>query len=93
MVKFKEFIFTKTDKDMKLYAIMSDGNLVHIRDYDYSYEGDCQLYRDEEGSLNELYCYHGVSYRIDDGKLLESIQDMDGIGDEWEVTLSMISLA
>lgn len=91
-LKFVEFTFTETDKDMKLYAKLSDGSLVYVRDYDYSYEGeDIQFYRDEQGLFNELYCYGGVSYRIHNGKLLESTQDMYGVGDEWEITLSMLT--
>ena len=90
-LKFVEFTFTETDNGMKLYAKLSDGNLVHIRDYDYLYEGgDLHLYSDANGAFVEAYCYGGVSYEIRDGKLFESFQDMDGIGDEWEITLPML---
>ena len=91
MLKFIEFITTDTGKEMKLFAIMSDGNLVHIRDYVYLYEeGDLKLYSDANGAFVEAYCYGGVSYEIRDGKLFEYIQDRDGIGDEWEITLPML---
>lgn len=92
MAKFIEFEIEETNTEIKLYAKLEDGSLIHVRNYDYLYEGDYRLYQNEEGD-NELYCYRGVSYRIHDGKLFEYIQDRDGIGQEWEVTLSMISQA
>ena len=91
MLKFTQFTLTETNTAMQLYAKLSDGNLVHIRDYDYLYEGDdLQLYSDANNTFVEVYCYGGVSYEIRDGKLFESIQDIDGIGDEWEITLPML---
>lgn len=91
MIKFVEFITTETKTEMKLYAILDNGSLIYIQDYDYLYEGDYQLYRYEQGLFNEIYCHDGVSYKIHDGKLFEFIHDMYGVDHEWEITLSMLT--
>ena len=91
MEKFTEFRITETNTAIQLYVELEDGTVHYVRDYDYLYEGDdLQFYSDANGTFVEVYCYGGVSYRIDDGKLLEYVQDTNGIGDEWEITLSML---
>ena len=91
MAKFVEFITTETKREMKLFAILDDGSLIHIRDYDYLYEGkDYQLYQNEEGLFNEIYCHDGVSYKVHDDKLFEFTHDMYGVDHEWEITLEML---
>lgn len=90
MVKFVEFVATGTKPEMRLYAKLGNGSLIHVRDYDSLYGSDYQFYRSKEGIFNEIYCHDGVSCIIHDDKLFEFTQDMYGVNHETEITLPML---
>ena len=90
MKKFVEFEIEETKTEMKLYAKLEDGSLIHVRDYDYLYEGDYQFYSDANSTFVEVYCHDGVSYEISDGKLFESTFNNKDGGWVTEITLPML---
>lgn len=88
-MEFTELMASENGIEMSLYVKTSDGNMIHVRDYDFYYD-DYQFGLDDNGSLVEVYSHYSVSYALQDGKLFEFTYDMYGVGDESEITLPML---